>query len=432
VALACAVVLGLGCSGESKQRIVLITIDTLRYDGLESGDASSRMPITAALARRGQRFQEAYSASSVTQPTHASLFTGQHPWVHGVPRNGAWLADQHETVAERLRAVGFTTAAVVGSFPLDARFGFAQGFDRYSADFTVVAKRDWEGEPVKAGRFFSRAEDVTERALSMIDQSEGDRQFFWFHYFDPHDPYGDSVDSRIQIGHLEDAGRRGGPEALELVREARRLYDEDLGALDRSLDRLFIRLAADEDVYPTAIVFTADHGESFGEYGTVGHGKRVTKSQVHVPLFIVAPGLPPAERQDTVGSIDVAATLLAMGGASVEGLPGRDLRGPPARDAAAFGMRDVFAKPIPEYLLDGRVLPVEGLRFFAVQDGQLLAGDASSITHGDDPSRPARGARADRTRALFADFGRTLADAQTVELLDPETQAALEALGYVR
>ncbi len=216
----------------------------------------------------------------------------------------------------------------MASFPLDARFGFAQGFDRYDDDFTVVAKHNWEGEPVDAGRFFSRADEVTERALDMIDQTEGGRQFFWFHYFDPHDPYGDSVGSRIQIGHLEAAGRRGGPDAIELARKARRLYEQDLGALDRSLDRLFMRLAADAGRYPTAIVFTADHGESFGEYGTVGHGKRVTKSQVHVPLFIVAPGLAPATREDTVGSIDVATTLLALGGAPADDLPGRDLRGP--------------------------------------------------------------------------------------------------------
>ena len=66
-------------------RIVLVTLDTLRADGLE------KMPATSAYARRGARFERAYSATSTTQPTHASLLTGLHPWEHGVTDNGEVL-----------------------------------------------------------------------------------------------------------------------------------------------------------------------------------------------------------------------------------------------------------------------------------------------------------------------------------------------------
>ena len=62
------------------QRLVLITVDTLRADSL----TAKRMPRTFAFAAGGQRFERCYAASSATQPTHASLFTGQHPWEHGV------------------------------------------------------------------------------------------------------------------------------------------------------------------------------------------------------------------------------------------------------------------------------------------------------------------------------------------------------------
>ena len=60
----------------------------------------------------------------LTQPTHATLFTGKHPWQHGVTRNGQILLEERRTVAEELREAGFATRAVVASFPLAGRFWF--------------------------------------------------------------------------------------------------------------------------------------------------------------------------------------------------------------------------------------------------------------------------------------------------------------------
>ena len=39
------------------------------------------------------------------------------------------LGDEHTTLAELLQGAGYTTAAIVGSVAVDARFGFDQGFD---------------------------------------------------------------------------------------------------------------------------------------------------------------------------------------------------------------------------------------------------------------------------------------------------------------
>ena len=53
------------------------------------------------------------TSTSTTLPTHATMFTGLHPWHHGVTRNAMVLRGGHETLAERLREAGFETAAVV-------------------------------------------------------------------------------------------------------------------------------------------------------------------------------------------------------------------------------------------------------------------------------------------------------------------------------
>jgi arylsulfatase A-like enzyme len=58
-------------------RLVLITIDTLRHDAFfgESGGPTP-MPLTAAFSERGAVFESFYATTNVTQPTHATLFTG--------------------------------------------------------------------------------------------------------------------------------------------------------------------------------------------------------------------------------------------------------------------------------------------------------------------------------------------------------------------
>ena len=81
-----------------EQRIVLITLDTLRADRL-----ASAMPRSLAFAEEGRIFERAYAATSTTQPTHASLFTGLHPWQHGVVRNGIVLAEDGAKMSKSLR-----------------------------------------------------------------------------------------------------------------------------------------------------------------------------------------------------------------------------------------------------------------------------------------------------------------------------------------
>ena len=254
-------------------RIVLITLDALRFDRFEerSGEAAT-MPRTRAFAERGLRFASCWSASSATQPTHASLFTGLHPWQHGVTYNGATLAEQHRTLAERLKAAGFAMSAVVASFPLEPRFGFAQGFDAFRHDFDEELMPVWEEAPVADGHFYALAGAVTRSALEALDATTGERQFFFFHYFDAHDPYGDAgarslaLQELLTLKGLDPAGFSAGLE------QARQLYDSDVEALDRALGVLLDRLVADSTRFETHVLITADHGESFGELGAIGHG----------------------------------------------------------------------------------------------------------------------------------------------------------------
>ena len=435
LALICAAGATACAPGAPELRIVLITLDTLRYDRFEGGgEIGLPMPHTRALAEQGRVFQRGYAATSTTQPTHASIFTGLHPWQHGVPRNGMVLASELETVVERMHARGFATAAVVSSFPVHQRFGFDQGFDRFEDTFTAGERPRWNQIEVPGERFYSQADSVTARALAQLDESTGAKQFFWFHYFDAHQPYGDAPGAEpVTLVGLKKSLRTDAPRAAARIAEARRAYDHDVRYLDASLGRLFDRLLADSDSVETHIVIVSDHGESFGESGSLGHGERLTSEQIRVPLIVISPRVAPGTSEVAVGSVDVAATLEALAGG--EGLPGEgiDLTSDPATwpaDRRVVGMRRTFAEPYEDIRIDGSVELVEGLRFYLVQDGREYVGSASEVFAND--GEPVAPERRDEAAALFEVFASELDTSPGGELLDRQTQQALEALGYAR
>ncbi|MEE2665210.1 MAG: sulfatase [Myxococcota bacterium] len=409
-------------------RIVLITLDTLRADGL----SATHMPKTHAFANRGLRFERFYAASSATQPTHATLFTGQHPWEHGVARNGIALDPAHETVAERLRAAGFATAAVVASFALDRRFALDQGFDSYEQEFEhTLVRGAWQGEPVEGQRFYGLAGPVVARAIDRLDALQGPKQFLWLHLFDPHEPYGDAAGgqraypSRIrQLASTQELSRSH-------MRYVRRLYDSDLAELDAALGPFFARLEADAGHIETHVLLTSDHGESFGEDGSFTHGYRVSPEQVHVPFVIVSPSLAPGARSDVAGSRDVARTLLGLAGVDTSGFAGRDLAKAASSAASeAFGMAGQFGTA-PEMRTDGSEVDASEPRFFAAYGDALLTGDARRVVEDDRDDRLVDETRAAPARELFAEFDQQRRSRESPLLRDRETEDALRALGYL-
>jgi arylsulfatase A-like enzyme len=410
--------------------VVLITLDTLRYDALwGSPGRESAMPRTLARAREGLSFRSFFSSTSSTQPTHASLFTSLHPWEHGVSRNGLTLADEHTTVAETLRAAGFATAAVVGSFPVASRFGFGQGFDAYDEEMSEGQMAPgWEGLADVESSYYRRASVISDRAIAALDRSRGGPEFYWFHYFDAHAPYGDSADGpRLRPHDLLNLSRSGVDVRAEVAR-ARDLYDRDVRSMDEALERVFVRLERDRGRYETHVVVTADHGESFGEDGSLAHGRRVTPGQIHVPFFILSPRVRGAERGDPAGSIDVPLTLYALAGVTATAPGGRDLLSS-SRRAGAFGMRRSFGSRQTEWRLDGRTYGLDFNLFYAVgRDGHIRAGNGKQLMPEEGTGE---GGAVAGLQALFARFEEQLKGSERPRETDPDVERALKALGYV-
>ena len=144
----------------AQRNVVLITIDTLRADRVGRGIA----PTLDGLARSGVSFINARTTVPLTLPAHVSLMTGTPPPIHSVRENGIPFSGGLPTLAKIFRGAGYRTAAFVGAYVLDRRFGLADGFETY--DDRV--KRD----PDAAARLEAerRAGEVVDAAGAWLDR----------------------------------------------------------------------------------------------------------------------------------------------------------------------------------------------------------------------------------------------------------------------
>src|SRR5690606_26701364 len=111
----------------TRLNVLLITIDTLRADRVGRG----LTPAIDGLARRGTTYTSVRAAAPLTLPSHVSLLTGTLPPTHGVRENGVVFDGQTPTIARAFKDAGYRTAAFVGAYVLNRRFGLDDGFDTY-------------------------------------------------------------------------------------------------------------------------------------------------------------------------------------------------------------------------------------------------------------------------------------------------------------
>ena len=134
---------------DPRSDVVVIVLDAMRADHLSAyGYERQTSPRLDALAGEGVLYRRAISAGTWTVTGHASLFTGRLPSSHGAYRApGGWnaasaLHDSVPTLAERLRAAGWDTAAFAANQAyLDPVFALDRGFARYETSDLYPARR---------------------------------------------------------------------------------------------------------------------------------------------------------------------------------------------------------------------------------------------------------------------------------------------------
>lgn len=407
-----ALVVLCGCCDQKRPpNVILVTWDTVRADHVgQAPDGQDTTPHWTALSESGVSFTQTRTPSPITLPAHATILTGLEPPGHGVRTNGLFqLPADHPTLADRLSAEGWATAAFVSASVLDGAYGLDRGFGHYDDEVESSPFRRLFGE--------RRASASVDAAIGWLETLEPQTPFFlWLHLFDPHLPYEPPAD---WAARYPDDPYRG--EVAYTDEQTGRFIEalETMGHLDSSV-----------------LVLTADHGEGLGEHGEPTHAYFVYETTMRVPMLWWAGARSGVQLGGTrtvtapATLADIAPTLADLLGLAPWEGDGISLLG--AMRGESVAPREFALECLdPVYVYS--TAPV-----FAVVDSAgdswvdlphreryHLLGDPDQVTNVYDESM------SEEADALFARHQRHWPPETATTAIDPEQLARLEALGYV-
>ena len=331
--------------GEGERpNLVFIFSDQQSRDMLGAyGESQVRTPSLDALARDGILFDHCVSSSPVCTPHRGMLLTGQHPlWNNCFTNDRRLLTDIGDSLAEVLGRAGYRNG-YVGKWHLyggDRDRPVPPGPDRHGFDDLFATNNchlnydpdhafywDEQGRKQRFGTW--EVEGQTNQALSYLDEQEPGAPFSLFvSYHAPHNHFGGDVDTYSEY----DAPERF--KALYDVSEIRprptspdndrfrRMY---LGYMamctevDHHVGRILARLHDRGLMDNTIVVYTSDHGDTFGAYSNHWHKGCPEDVSVRVPLVVRLPDGTGAKRRSQllVGTLDLMPTLLGLMGVEV-------------------------------------------------------------------------------------------------------------------
>ena len=314
-------------SEKPPRHVIIISLDTARADQFGfMGNPHVKTPRLDAIAAESIVLMDCMTVAPTTLASHTSLFTGKYPHHHGTPRNGHMVNRDNLMLAEILKEAGFTSAGFAGSFALDSRFDFAQGFDSYDETFDILVGDDRADENQR------RAEKVTSAVLAYLDANGvPDRLFLFAHYFDPHSPYAPPAPFRTMYGPNGEPGPlplsdididerlEASPKQKRNGRSLISRYAAEISYMDFHIGRLVDELQRRDILDEAILLVTSDHGESFMEHQrSFSHGFLVYQATMHSVGVIRLPGGEGGGRkiEGPVSNIDLLPTLLQILGIS--------------------------------------------------------------------------------------------------------------------
>jgi arylsulfatase A-like enzyme len=311
------------------------------------------MPTLSRLAAGGVQFDAIYAAYPESIKGLYSQLCSTVPAAHTTAPHYAQARRPCDSVAARFAAAGYHTAmfhsgwfAYLGMADIVADRGFALLKDagdiggRYQTSFGVD-----EGSTV-------------DQILAYFDaRPPGQPAFVMYLPIAGHHPYqspgpkprppGSAAGPTDATPATPDTGsdQAGRPQPFGTDSEIAH-YRNDLFLGDQALARLWQGLAQRGRLERLAVVVSGDHGEAFRQHpGNFGHTLYLYEENVHVPLFLIVPGITDAPAQRPRGGplhiaqpgsvIDIGPTLSDLAGLPA---PSRDRpeRNPPGRSGRSL------------------------------------------------------------------------------------------------
>lgn len=321
------------------------------------GNDIIKTPNLDALAKAGTQFENAYCNSPICIPSRACMATGRHVYEHKVWDNAyGYDGTQADSWGHRLREQGFT-ATTFGK--LHYQPDFDHGFEEHNPMHLVpgsiaqvysllrkesyqFAKQRQHILDAKAGRFnyTDYDEDTALRASRWIKESASQLDKPWASFVSftyPHYPFV-APEEFVNLYNLDDlplpvrykekdwvnhphanAGRKRGyleePFSEKELRSVIQAYYGMVSFMDAQVGKVMDALSESGQLENTIVVYTSDHGEMLGDYGT-WYKSLMYEPSVRVPTIITGQGIPKAKSCRTnVSHVDLFQTIVETVGA---------------------------------------------------------------------------------------------------------------------
>lgn len=301
--------------------ILVILFDALRADHIEPyGNIEVKTPNMSRLASQGTTFLNAFTQTSWTRPSVASILTSLYPSVHQTTQDNIPLSPEVVYLPEILQKQEYRTILVHNNPHLDQVWGFTRGFDEVKPIYEIP------------GYHFSaqnRADLVWEQVIDPLIHRDIEQPFFiYLHELDPHGPYDPPPPyDRMYTGDY-DGGMDGAEEIMHLMRSyfmpvdqadvayMNALYKGEITYMDGFLGRILDRLEQSGLSKNTLVIFTSDHGEEFWEHQRMQHQHTLYDELLHVPLILSLPGVVQEGKRPAAYAqlIDLPPTILDLVG----------------------------------------------------------------------------------------------------------------------
>ena len=301
--------------------VVLLTMDMVRRDrfaiyGYEHGHT----PTIDALARRGLVFDDAYTVSTLSGPSHASMLTGLRPYQHGLYDNVHMLLDDVRTVATSVSNNGYATGGFVSYGLVGEKVGLDRGFDHFEVN-ELDNHLHQPATPDDATRSYRRA------ANWLYELDSGDRFFLWVHaqnaHFDWNPPAetlalldGDEPEGIDAYTCIYDVNKRNDrqPTPAPIARALERRYDGEIATIDAGL-RLILDALREQGRKDVAVIVVADHGTTLFDreaQSNIDHADVFFEEVLRVPLIVSGPGIAAARVPGFVDTTQIAPTIAQL------------------------------------------------------------------------------------------------------------------------
>jgi len=365
--------------------VLLIHVDDLGWADIGVlGSDFYETPFIDRLAAEGMLFRQSYAAAAICSPSRAALMTGKYParmgitdWIYArfqgvgttglpgeyaenpdqplrTPKNQGFLPLEELTLAERMKAQGYTTYHV-GKWHLGGEENYPekQGFDRNFGGNDLGQPPSYFDpyEPATPTPFYAFDRVTPRDSGEYLTDREGDEivnflqsqaQKFFIHWapYAVHTPLM-APQALVDKYKRKASGKQKNPVYAAMVEN----LDQNVGKVLAELDRLKL-------TEKTLVIFTSDNGGLMGNPTNPITNNEPLRSQkgypyeggIRVPTVVKWPGKVAAGKQSDlpIMTLDWAPTILDYLGlnSQEQGLDGQSLAGVLA--GGALESRDLF------------------------------------------------------------------------------------------